>query len=135
MNGLFNSDEFIFSMKRIDKKFIKDVVRYLRKNQTESEKIFWELVRNRRLFGKKFLRQHPIVYEDYDKEKFFVADFYCAEKNLVVEIDGKIHENLKEYDELRTYIINNLEKKVIRIKNEELKNLNKVIQKLKIYLE
>ncbi len=122
-------------MKRIDKKIIKEIVRYLWKNQTESEKIFWELVRDRRLFGKKFLRQHPIVYEDYDKEKFFVADFYCAEKNLVVEIDGKIHENQKKYDELRTYIINNLEKKVIRIKNEELKNINKVIQKLKIYLE
>ena len=52
-----------------------------------------------------------------------------------MEIDGKIHENQKEYDELRTYIINNLEKKVIRIKNEELNNINKVIQKLKIYLD
>ncbi|PIP53804.1 MAG: hypothetical protein COX07_08770 [Bacteroidetes bacterium CG23_combo_of_CG06-09_8_20_14_all_32_9] len=24
---------------------------------------------------------------------FFIADFYCAEKELVIELDGKIHEN------------------------------------------
>ena len=41
-------------MKRIDKKIIKEIVRYLWENQTESGKFFWELVKNRKLFGKKF---------------------------------------------------------------------------------
>ena len=54
------------------------------------------------------------------KKRFFVADFYCHEKYLVVEIDGKIHEKQKEHDELRTFIINTLGMKVIRFTNEEI---------------
>ncbi len=38
---------------------VKSTTRSLRKNQTESERTFWEIVRNRNLFGKKFLRSIP----------------------------------------------------------------------------
>ncbi len=40
---------------------IKSHVRELRQRQTKSEEIIWELVRNRKLDGKKFLRQHPFL--------------------------------------------------------------------------
>jgi very-short-patch-repair endonuclease len=44
----------------------------------------WELLRDRQLLGFKFRRQHQIG--DY------IADFYCHDARLVVEIDGSIHE-------------------------------------------
>ena len=52
----------------------------------------------------------------------FIADFYCNQINLVVEVDGGIHEQQKDYDELRTKIINQYGVKVIRFTNEEVVN-------------
>jgi len=104
----------------------------LRQRQTEGERIFWEAVRDRRFMGRKFLRQHPIFHDQLGKETFYVADFYCAEARLVVEIDGKMHEHMKEQDHLRSSIINDFGLKVIRFKNEELgQNVDGVLQELK----
>ena len=87
---------------------------------TEAERFVWELVRNRRLDGKKFLRQHKVIYENsFDSFHFFIVDFYCAEEKLVLEIDGKIHESQIEYDRWRTSVLNELGLRVLRIKNEE----------------
>ena len=70
-----------------------------------------------------------------DRSRFFVADFYCHEKKLVVEIDGKIHQRKKDYDQLRTQIINTLGIRVIRFKNEEIEgNLELVLEQLQKYL-
>ena len=109
----------------------KNVARELRKNQTESEGIFWEVVRNRKLFGKKFLRQHPVQLKFMGKKRFFVGDFYCAEKKIIIEIDGKIHENQVEYDNLRDHLIKEMGIRVIRIKNEDLIDIPSLIEKLK----
>lgn len=84
----------------------KEFCRELRKNQTSAEKVFWETVRDRRLFGRKFYRQHPIFIPDYERDSFFVADFYCHERKLVVEIDGKVHDFQQDYDAMRTHLIN-----------------------------
>ena len=94
-------------------------VRDLRKNQTPSEKMLWQCLRNRKLAGYKFYRQHPIKVVHDGKTRYFIADFYCHEKNLVIEVDGKIHDNQKEYDEYRTFLINQLGIRVFRLKNEE----------------
>ena len=67
--------------------------RRLRKNQTRTETIIWKALRNRSLLGKKFLRQHPIFADPYDNDAFFIADFYCHEHRLVIELDGEIHES------------------------------------------
>ncbi|MDA3812710.1 MAG: DUF559 domain-containing protein, partial [Candidatus Cloacimonetes bacterium] len=82
--------------------YITQVVRELRKKETLAEKKFWELVRNRQISGKKFRRQYPITFEWNDKIRYFVADFYCHECKLIIEIDGGIHELQKDYDILRT---------------------------------
>ena len=111
---------------------IKQTVRKLRKNQTPSEAKMWNAVRNRQIDGKKFLRQHPIHFEINGRRRFFIADFYCHEKSLIVEIDGKIHEKQRDYDMLRTHIINELGMKVIRFRNEEVENnLEWVIKRLR----
>lgn len=50
----------------------------------------------------------------------------------MIEIDAKIHEFQKEYDEYRTHIINSLGVRVVRFKNEEIEEkMNEVLQKLK----
>lgn len=111
---------------------ITQTVRDLRKNQTKSEAIFWQAVRNRKLKGKKFFRQYPIRFEMDGRRRFFVADFYCHEMKLVVEIDGKIHQRQKEYDQLRTYLIDALGMKIIRIKNEEIEDsLDSVLERIR----
>lgn len=109
---------------------IKSTVRQLRRNQTGSEEIFWGFVRNRQFHGRKFFRQHPIQFFYNGEKRFFVADFYCAKLKLVIEIDGKIHEQQKEYDEMRTFIINQLGIRVIRITNEEVQDINAISKRL-----
>jgi very-short-patch-repair endonuclease len=57
--------------------------RKLRKSVTTAEERAWWLLRNRRLMGLKFRRQHPIGK--------FVVDFYCSQSRLAVELDGSVH--------------------------------------------
>ncbi len=101
---------------------ITELCRFLRRNQTDAEKIFWEAVRNRKINGKKINRQFSINVSDSEVPKYFIADFYCFEHKLVIEIDGGIHETQKEYDALRTELIEKTDKKVIRFKNEDVLN-------------
>jgi leucyl-tRNA synthetase len=109
------------------------LARELRKNQTPEEKLMWHNLRNRKLDGKKFLRQHPIIYEEaFNNVSFFIADFYCHEHKLVLEIDGAIHNLQKDSDRQRDLIANQLGLKVLRIKNEEVnKNISAVLRKIR----
>lgn len=63
----------------------RDIARAMRRTPTPSEALAWDLLRGRRLRGLKFRRQQPI--------EGFVADFYCAELRLALEIDGESHAN------------------------------------------
>lgn len=100
-------------------KIIK-LARKLRQKQTPEETILWKYLRNRKLLGKKFLRQHPIIYDEYMGDaSFFIADYYCHEYKLVLEIDGKIHDFQKERDRQRDQIAIDYGLKVLRIRNEE----------------
>jgi len=109
---------------------IKSRVRELRQNQTEAEATVWELVRNRKILGKKFLRQHPIVYSFFKRPLYFVADFYCAEAKLILEIDGSIHSLQEDYDFQRDFILKQKGLTVLRINNEELKDIARVKVKI-----
>jgi len=112
------------------------IARELRKNQTPSELIFWEKVRNRRFKDYKFLRQHPIFYRYANKDKFFIADFYCRELNLVIEIDGGIHESQELYDQIRSEILlDQRDLRIIRFKNDEILNdINNVFRRLSDFI-
>ncbi len=119
----------------MDRGRIKQLARELRKNQTETERIFWELVRNRRFKGYKFTRQYPFRYEYNGIKKFFIVDFFCAEKKLVVEIDGGIHLQQREYDEVRSQILKSQYKvHILRFDNKEFDDIETVKQKLEKYL-
>jgi very-short-patch-repair endonuclease len=119
----------------MDRKTIHELARELRKNMTPAERKLWALIRNRQLNGKKFLRQHPILHDKLnDRCRFFITDFYCAEKRLIIEVDGKIHDYQKDYDRERDRICREKGLKAVRIKNEEMKNPGRVINKIKEYL-
>jgi very-short-patch-repair endonuclease len=100
----------------------KIVCRDLRHKPTNAENLLWKKIRNRNFLSKKFLRQHPIFIDTIGKESFYVADFYCHEEKLVIELDGKIHQYSQEKDDLRTEIIKEKGLSVIRFKNEEVEN-------------
>ena len=101
------------------KEVIIETARALRRKSTQSESILWQKLRSRKLKGAKFHRQHAIKFIIDGRKRFFVADFYCSEYKLVIELDGEIHDRQKDYDEMRTYIMNTLSIKVIRFKNED----------------
>jgi very-short-patch-repair endonuclease len=84
---------------------------------TLAEKKIWsELLRKDKLEGFRFLRQKPL--DNY------IADFYCSELLLVIEIDGESHlsEDAKKYDEHRTKVLNAYGIEVLRFTNEEILN-------------
>ncbi len=118
------------------KKLATIVARELRKNMTREERIFWEWIRERKMMGYRFLRQHPIYFSVGGKERFFIADFYCKELSLVIEIDGGIHKKQKEYDRLREEILKNIKGlRILRFKNEEiLENKLKVMNEIKSFI-
>ena len=90
-----------------------ELARQFRKNPTESEDVVWQMLRNRQIKNLKWRRQQVI--------DGFIADFYCAELNVVLEIDGPIHDNeeVKEYDEYRTSVFASKGIKIFRLKNED----------------
>jgi len=90
---------------------IRRRARDLRKSATPAEEKMWAVLKNRGVGGFKFRRQHPIGY--------FIADFYCAEVNLVVEIDGSVHESQQEYDRMRTIWLEDRGYMVVRFQNDE----------------
>ncbi|MDI6739097.1 MAG: DUF559 domain-containing protein, partial [Candidatus Edwardsbacteria bacterium] len=90
------------------------LARKMRREMTYAERCFWNAVRGRKLFGLKFRRQQII--------EGFIADFYCHELRLIVEIDGGIHETQKHYDMLRTGIIANNDIAVMRFENDDVVN-------------
>ena len=104
---------------------IMRIARELRKNLTEAEKILWQELRNRKLGGFKFRRQHPVSN--------FIADFYCHTVKLIVELDGGIHRDpeIREHDNSRTHEIEKFGIKIIRFNNDEVyKNLDDVLKKI-----
>ena len=92
---------------------IKSKARSLRRPLTPAEYRFWLYVRNRKMSGFKFRRQHPISN--------FIVDFYCHRLRLVVEIDGGIHnlEHIKKYDLEREAKLKDLGLSVLRFSNED----------------
>lgn len=107
---------------RLAKSTIKTLAKILRHNQTETEGYLWQYLRDRRLGGYKFRRQHPI--------KEYILDFYYPEKKLAVELDGGQHDTDQqiEYDQKRTASLEKEGIKVLRYwNNEVIQNTNGVL--------
>lgn len=87
--------------------------------------------------GLKFNRQFPVEHSEVMGIKsFFIPDFHCYEKKLLLEIDGKIHEQQKAYDREREEILEGMGYTIVRFTNEEvLKNWESVRDRLKVTIE
>ncbi|MEK7218160.1 MAG: DUF559 domain-containing protein [Patescibacteria group bacterium] len=88
----------------------------LRRNMTEEEGILWNVLRGRRSRGEKFCRQVNIGP--------YVADFLCRENRLIVEVDGGIHESLKqrEHDAGRDAYLRERGFRIVRVKNNAVRH-------------
>jgi very-short-patch-repair endonuclease len=96
------------------------LARELRHRFVPAEQKLWQCLRNRKLNGYKFRRQFPV--------DCYVADFYCAECKLVVELDGKSHVGRQECDAIRTEDLNERGLSVIRFRNDDVhKRLDSVL--------
>lgn len=112
-----------------DVPYQKEKARALRKKETIAEKKLWNALKNKKAGNYKFRRQHPIGY--------YLVDFYCNEKYLIIEIDGSIHdeEENKEYDKVRQEQLENIGYRFLRFSNNEVMNsLNKVLGKINAFL-
>jgi len=98
----------------------------MRKNPTKHEEVLWFYLKSKK-FGVKFRRQHGIGG--------YIVDFYCKEKNLIIELDGSQHLNTQEYDQTRDAYLKSLGLTVLRFWNEEIdKDIKIVTEKIKGFL-
>jgi len=87
--------------------------RDLSKDQTDAEACLWAILRNRRIAGNKFRRQHSIPP--------YVVDFFCEEARLVIEVDGGQHGENRRHDDVRTAFLEEKGLRVIRFWNHEVR--------------
>ena len=59
----------------------------------------------------------------------FVADFYCAEFKLIVELDGESHDRRMEYDKDRTQWLGERGYRVVRFLNEDVYDFTEAVLK------
>ena len=103
---------------------LRNLARRGRKKSTHTENILWYEILNNRKLGHKFTRQKPIGK--------FVADFYCSELLLIIEVGGGYHIKNKYSDSERDKYFDILNILTVQIKNDELMNsLNGVRDRLK----
>lgn len=101
---------------------IKEAARALRRNMTKSEEILWNSVKDRKIWY-KINRQTPIYVftEDTWLDRYIIADFYCAEKKLIIELDWAVHD-IKEVLDLdieKEKLLIQAWYRILRFKNKE----------------
>src|SRR5512134_914578 len=82
----------------------------LRREMTPAEKLLWQEVRAKKL-GVRFRRQQVIAG--------FIVDFYCHRAELVVEVDGDIHDLQQEEDARREKVLSEMGLTIVRFRNED----------------
>jgi len=81
----------------------------------------------KKLNGCKFRRQYPVHR--------YILDFYCHEKKLAIEVDGKVHQNKYDQDEFRDKYLQSIGIKTVRFTNDEiLQDIDKVLSKFMAFL-
>jgi very-short-patch-repair endonuclease len=105
----------VVGIQRVSEEKLHDA-RELRKNMTEAEALLWDRLRGRKCGKLKFRRQQII--------EGFIADFYCELSQLVVEVDGGIHNDsiVKKNDVHREEVFKARGIRTIRFRNDEIIN-------------
>jgi very-short-patch-repair endonuclease len=84
--------------------------RELRQKMTLPEKILWQFLRASTFAGLHFRRQHPIGY--------YIVDFCCLQKKLIIELDGAYHGKIRQQDENRDDFLRKHGFRVLRFTND-----------------
>jgi len=106
------------------------LARDLRNNSTLGEVILWKKIKGKQFFGYDFQRQKPLLE--------YTVDFYCAELNLIIEIDGKYHEQEGYYlkDMVRQKKLEEYNLHFLRFTENEIRSqLLNVLRSIEIYIE
>lgn len=112
------------------KKGLKQLASELRQQCTQSEAKLWEQLKGRKVAGHKFLRQKPIG--DY------IADFYCKELHLAIELDGLSHdsEEVMDKDAVKERYLNSLGIRVLRFPDDEVMNdMRNVLREIEFVIQ
>ena len=111
-------------MDRKHNKRIVPTARMLRKNMTKEERRLWY----------EFLSKYPIKFTRQKVLGKYIADFYCAEAKLVIELDGNQHAEEKNIikDAERTEYLEEYGLTVVRIANY---NVNKYFYDVCDYID
>ena len=119
-------------MDRKHNKKIVPVTRILRKNMTKEERHLWY----------DFLRNYPMRFSRQKILGKYIVDFYCAQANLIIELDGSQHYEEKniQADIERTEYLESYGLQILRIPNSEINSnfygvceyIDKVVQQVSL---
>lgn len=103
--------------------------RELRKNSTLGERRLWKFLKNRGFLNLKFRRQHKLFGK-------FIADFYCKELSLVIEVDGNSHDESRyDSDMRRQRFLEDKGLTVLRFSEFEARyRTNQVLESLEVFM-
>ncbi len=102
--------------------------RALRQDMSKAERHLWYDFLSR--YSARFQRQKVLGR--------YIADFYCAEARLVVEVDGPSHqgEEARLYDQRRTAFLEEYGLAVLRVNNEAvLKHFSEVCDAIHVTIQ
>src|SRR5690606_33966567 len=108
---------------------LKQLARNLRNNSTQSEIRLWECLKGKQMLGYDFHRQKPLLS--------FIADFYCYELELVIELDGYSHQfdEVIQNDKKKQMELEELGLKIIRFDDSEVMNeIDNVLAAIEVYI-
>ncbi len=109
---------------------LKQLARNLRNNSTRSEIRLWKHLKGKQQYGYDFHRQKPLGN--------YIADFFCLELMLVIELDGFSHQFHEVYrkDVEKEHWLNNQGIYVLRFTDQEVfKELDWVVKQIQLYIE
>ena len=91
---------------------LKELARELRNNMTFAEKATWRMLNGKQFKGYDFHRQKPIGE--------FIADFYCYDLRLVIEIDGITHldKDVIKKDRIKSQYFNSIGLNILRFTDD-----------------
>lgn len=109
---------------------LKEFARQLRKNSTLGEVMLWKKLKSRQFHGYDFHRQKPLLS--------YIADFYCPDLKLVIEVDGKSHErsDISKKDAEKQNALENQGLSVLRFAEREVRfQMDDVMRRLEDYIK
>jgi 5-methyltetrahydrofolate--homocysteine methyltransferase len=105
-NGYETADPILYGL-------LKDFAHKHRNHPTQAESVLWEALQGKKLEEYKFRRQHVVGP--------YIADFICLQEDLIIEVDGLIHQlpENQDSDQERTQWLTEKGYRVVRFTNDQ----------------